>query len=82
MKRYILIFGVLAGLGTAAQTPKETAAIKNLCGCYNVDFKYAETFANSKEYTYAKPYHVGGLEYIVPVEISPKKIVIQHLLVV
>lgn len=65
-----------------AQTTKETEAIKSLCGCYDVDFKYAETFASNKDYQYAKPYHVGGLEYIVPIEVSTKKIMIQHLLVV
>ena len=82
MKKYLFILGMLAALSATAQTAKETDAIKSLCGCYDVDFKYAETFAGSKDYQYAKPYHVGGLEYIVPIEVSPKKIMIQHLLVV
>lgn len=66
-----------------AQSVQEKSAIKNLCGCYEVDFKYAETFGgDDKSYVPSKPYHLGGLEYAVAEETGNKKIVIQHLLVI
>ena len=66
-----------------AQPAIEKQAVKNLCGCYEVDFKYAETFGgDNKNYVPSKPYHLGGLEYAVAEEVGDKKIVIQHLLVI
>ncbi len=69
-------------VSTTAQSTTEKQAVKNLCGCYEVDFKYAETFGGDKNYIPSKPYHLGGLEYAVAEETSDKKIVIQHLLVI
>ncbi len=73
------VFGCFV-LCTSAQSPREKEAIKGLCGCFEVEFMYAETFAPDEEYEFPKRYHVGGLEWVVPVESSDKKIVIQHLL--
>jgi hypothetical protein len=80
---------IITGLVTAclfsaaAQPVQEKGAIKNLCGCYEVDFKYAETFGgDNKDYKPSKPYHLGGTEYAVAEEVGDKRIVIQHLLVI
>lgn len=72
---------LLACLYGAAQTETEIQSIKSLCGCFEVDFRYAETFSPDKNYQFAKPYHTGGLEWVTMEESSDKKMVIQHLLV-
>ncbi len=58
-------------------------AIDKLCGCFEVNFKYAETFSPDANYKYHDREETGGTaELALPVEVSDKKIVIQHLLVV
>lgn len=79
-----ILFLALSGLITVtlhAQLKEEQQAIKSLCGCYEVDFKYAETFAADTAYRFHPRYHADGLEWIVAEEVSDKKIVIQHLLI-
>ncbi|MGQ0740330.1 MAG: DUF6607 family protein [Bacteroidota bacterium] len=57
--------------------------IDKLCGCFEVDFKYAETFSPDPDYKYHNREETGGTaELALPIEVSDKKIVIQHLLVV
>jgi hypothetical protein len=57
--------------------------IESLCGCYEVKFKYAETFSPDPDYKYRERDDMSeGLELIVPVEISDKKIILQHLLLI
>lgn len=65
-----------------AQPKKEKDAIKNLCGCFEVDFRYTETFAPDNAYAFKKPYDAHGLEWVVPIETKDNKIILQHLLVV
>jgi hypothetical protein len=61
---------------------QDIAAIKNMCGCFEVVFDYAETFSLDTAYKLAKPYHAKGLEWIVLEEEIDKKLVLQHLLLV
>jgi hypothetical protein len=56
--------------------------IDALCGCFEVDFRYAETFSNDTAYKLRKPEYSKGLEYVVPVVAGKNKIVLQHLLVI
>ena len=57
--------------------------INSLCGCFNVEFKYAETFSPDTAYKFHEREIInGGLELVFPVEASDKKIVLQHLLVI
>ena len=66
---------------TTAQTPDKN--INNLCGCFNVEFKYAETFSPDENYKFHERETInGGLELVFPVEATDKKIVLQHLLVI
>jgi hypothetical protein len=66
-----------------AQTANERNAIKSLCGCFDVTFEYAETFARDTAYRQlAKPYRVNATEYVTVEEETPTKIVLQHLLVI
>lgn len=76
-----LAFFVLAINIATAQTSDKN--INNLCGCFNVEFKYAETFSPDENYKFHERETIdGGLELIFPVEASDKKIVLQHLLVI
>jgi hypothetical protein len=87
MKR--VVFTVLVALcvcSSNAQNKKEKdqKAIKEMCGCYEVGFNFAETFSYSKDSTYqaSKVKHDKGLEWVQLVEDNNDKIVMQHLLIV
>jgi hypothetical protein len=72
----------LVAIGNA-QVAKDRPNIEKLCGCYNVEFKYAETFSPDPKYKYHDRDEIsGGTELILPVEITDRKIVLQHLLVI
>ena len=61
---------------------KDTEAIKNMCGCFEITFNFAETFNYSKDSLY-KPSKIKiaqGLEWAQLVEDKKNKISIQHLL--
>jgi hypothetical protein len=63
--------------------PEGRQFIDMLCGCFEVDFKYAETFSPDPNYKYHERDETGGTaELALPIEVSDKKIVIQHLLIV
>lgn len=61
---------------------QDIEAIKAMCGCYDVTFNFAETFAAEKDYEFHDNYRSGALEYVFPVEETKDKIVLQHLLVI
>lgn len=88
MKRLVgIMVATVVGLSMQAQTTKQTAPgkqnVDKLCGCFDVEFKYAETFAPKKEYKYHDREEIsGGTELILPIEVTDKKIVMQHLLII
>ena len=87
MKRSLLLGTVLltsAFFGNAQESKKEMdiEAIKNMCGCYEVKFTYAETFAPEIDYEKKLDYTASALELALPIEESEDKISIQHLLVI
>lgn len=76
---------ILLSLATTihAQQPDSRQVVDKLCGCFDVSFKYAETFSPEPGYKYHERDETdAGIELSLPVEISDKKIVIQHLLVI
>ena len=77
-----LLLGIFIGFYSLAQPKNEQQAIKSLCGCFEVDFKYAETFAADTAYTFHPRYKATGLEWVVAEESNPNKFVLQHLLLV
>ncbi|WP_313805949.1 DUF6607 family protein [Flavobacterium sp.] len=82
-----LILGLSAiSLSISAQTKqkKDADAIRSMCGCYEVEFNFAETFKVSKDENYkASPTKKDyGLEWVELVEDKSNKIVMQHLLIV
>lgn len=62
---------------------EDKAAIKSMCGCYSIDFDYAETFPMDTSYQLRAPYQPeASAEWVFVEEESEDKIVIQHLLIV
>ena len=83
MKRIVFsILGVFITVYSFAQPKNEQQAVKSLCGCFEVDFKYAETFAADTAYKFHPRYQAAGLEWVVAEESNPNKFVLQHLLLV
>ena len=84
MKKLIGIVVVTAVcLSIAAQAPQDKQTINKLCGCFEVEFKYAETFSPDPTYKYHERDEInGGVELAMPIEVTDKKIVIQHLLII
>lgn len=66
----------------SAQLAEGKKNIENLCGCFDVTFKYAETFSPNKSYKFHDRESLRGIELVLPVEVSDKKFVLQHLLLV
>lgn len=85
MKKQILLTSllILTCITVFAQSKLEQdrQAIRSLGGFYKVTFDYTETFAPDTAYRFHPKYHSWGYEWAVVEEDSPKKIVIQHLLV-
>ncbi|SMG53032.1 hypothetical protein SAMN05661096_04039 [Marivirga sericea] len=86
MKKVSLIL-MLAVFVMSAQAQKkkkadDVKAIMDMCGCYEVEFNFAETFSPVEDYEFHDNYRSGALEYVFPVEESKDKIVLQHLLVI
>ena len=76
------IIGIAISVGIIAQQ-QDKKIIDKLCGCFEVDFRYAETFSPNPDYKYHDRDETGGTaELALPIEVSDKKIVIQHLLIV
>ena len=81
-KNLFAILAVGTAMFTQAQNQKDVKAIKAMTGCYDVSFNFAETFIHQKEYEKKKNYRSGALEWITVAEESPKKIELQHILIV
>lgn len=83
MKKVLFLF--LCSFATlSAQKSKDRNAIKKMCGCFEVTFRFAETFAYSNDslYTPSKTKIMKGLEWATLITDEKNKISIQHLLVI
>lgn len=65
-----------------AQKSEDIKAIKGQCGCFDIKFSYAETFAPEKNYQFHDRYLTGGREWVFVDEESKDKLVLMHLLVI
>jgi len=68
--------------GQAEKKSLDREAILSMTGCYNVDFKYTETFAPEIDYEHAYDYTSAAFEWAELVEKTEDRIVIQHLLII
>ncbi len=71
-------------LGMQAQSKKEMdrQSILDMCGCYEITFKYTETFSPEIDYEKKLDYTAAALELALPITNENNEISIQHLLVV
>ena len=82
MKTTTTILALLTGMMLHAQAP-DRDKVKDLCGCFDVQFQFAETFSPQKGYKYHDRETIsGGTELVYVVEESDKRLVMQHLLVI
>jgi len=58
----------------------DRAAIVAMQGEYHIDFSFEETVALAQDYTRTQAYRTSGDEVVILIEDSPRKIVLQHLL--
>ncbi|MFC5194348.1 DUF6607 family protein [Bizionia hallyeonensis] len=88
MKQVALTTLLLVALSTQihaqSKLQQDQKAIKNMCGCYEVNFNFAETFEYSGDLTYmpSATKHDKGIEWVELVQDDADKIVMQHLLIV
>ncbi len=64
-----------------SKTEKDRLAILAMQGEYRVDFNFQETVALEAGYAFRDDKNTGGYEYVVVVEDTPDKVVLQHILV-
>ncbi len=81
---FLLILTTVSVSSLLAQSKKklDRESIKDMCGCYEVTFKYTETFAPEIDYEKKLDYTAYALEWAQVIEESKNHIAIQHLLVV
>lgn len=81
---FLLSLLFLQNLFSQTKVEDDRQAIKAMCGCYEVQFNFSETFQHTKDSMYSpSPNKIsGGLEWVQLVEDKPEKIVMQHLLIV
>lgn len=78
----LLLIGAFNSFSQEEKKELDKAAIKSMVGCYNVTFKYTETFAPEVDYEKAYDYTSAAFEWAELVEETEDKIVLQHLLVI
>ncbi|QCX53082.1 DUF6607 family protein [Elizabethkingia sp. JS20170427COW] len=77
----LLSLVVLSGL-SFGQSQQDRESIKDMAGCYEISFNFAETFSPDKNYQKKDNYKSGGLEWVEVIEDKNDKISLQHLLVI
>jgi hypothetical protein len=77
----LLIFSLFMAFGQKKKK-EDISAILSMCGCYDISFNFAETFATDTAYEFHKNYTAGATELVLPIQQDKNKIVLQHLLVV
>ena len=83
IKNFLLLIILFSLSNTNAQKKKDIEAIKEMCGCFEIDFNFAETFQYSNDSNYKKSnnYNSKALEYAKLIKDEKGHISIQHLLV-
>ncbi|MCC4591635.1 hypothetical protein LL974_10845 [Xanthomonas campestris pv. cannae] len=77
----LLLAGSLPVHAADADPARDRASILAMQGEYTVAFAFDETVLLQPGYTRAAPLRSGGDEVVIVVEDSPRKVVLQHLLV-
>ncbi len=82
-KNLLIIFLIFFISNLSAQSKKDINTIKKMCGCFEVDFNFAETFQYVKDTNYvkSKKYNAKATEYAMLIKDEKDHISIQHILV-
>jgi hypothetical protein len=82
-KRILPLLALAIPALLTAQAPADRKVIDKFCGCFDVEFKYAETFAPDIDYKFHERDETPPVaELSLAIEQTDKKVVIQHLLLV
>ena len=79
-----LILFIPSELISQTKLRKDREAILKMCGCFEIEFNFAETFNYSENEAYIRSddYSSYALELALPITNDKNKISIQHLLIV
>ena len=80
----LIVLSTICNFTAQNKKAQDQKAIKDMCGCYEVTFNFAETFEYSNDSTYlpSKTKIEKGLEWVQLVDETDNKIAMQHLLIV
>ena len=83
INNFLIILILVSPIILNAQKKQDIEAIKEMCGCFEIDFKFSETFqySNDSNYSKSKNYNAKALEYAKLIKDEKGHISIQHLLV-
>ena len=79
----ILILLIISTLEAQTKKKKDIKSIKEMCGCFEIRFNFAETFVKTGDENYkpSKNYSSGGLEWAQLITDNKNEISIQHILI-
>ena len=79
----ILILLIISTLEAQTKKKKDIKSIKEMCGCFEIRFNFAETFvkAGDENYKPSKNYSSRGLEWAQLITDNKNEISIQHILI-
>lgn len=79
----ILILLIISTLEAQTKKKKDIKSIKEMCGCFEIRFNFAETFVKTGDESYkpSKNYSSGGLEWAQLITDNKNEISIQHILI-
>jgi len=79
----ILILLIITSVQSQTKKKKDINSIKEMCGCFEVRFDFAETFIKNddEDYKPSKNYTSTGLEWAQIIEENKDRISIQHILI-
>ena len=80
---YLLTFLVIFSVNSQSKKNKDKKSIKEMCGCFEIKFDFAETFIPNydEDYTPSKNYSTGALELAQLDYEDKNNISIQHILI-
>ena len=85
MKQFVYLFSILMFCSTKGQLKKQKdkLSIKEMCGCFEIQFDFSETFIPNFEegYSPSKNYSTKALEWAHLLADDKNKISIQHILI-
>lgn len=85
MKKITLLHVLLIAfylVNAESPSTKDLESVKSLCGCFEVDFKYKETFSDKKDYKLKDAYETEALEWVSYEPQTDGSVTLQHILII